>query len=238
MSADGSVRLDNYDFIDIGSSKGAGIVFGREKLGGNRGLAVDANPVKVKETIDAGFDALHENPTRLDPDQLGTTRFAQLIHFLQRQQSIEGAAECIHSAVGIADEYVFIRQPFFDADEYLSSLGLRLFWSNWRSNKFHMRQQDFHEILGDLLARRKIQRFILFHRSLITDSTDPAVHPLSSPVNQHQWDPAKHETKSTFKFHIPVYREIGAVIHTRSKKLDEKPRRYLLSCNVVYDSGK
>lgn len=99
-----------------------------------------------------------------------------------------------------------------------------------------MKATDFHTILGDLLLHQKIQRYVLFARTPITDSVDPTVHPVSSPIDQHEWQAEKHESKPYYKFLVPVYREIGAVIHTRVSRLSEPPRRFLLSCDVIYDS--
>ena len=158
MSTELNINLSLYDFVDFGCSKGGSIDFAVKKLGGSRGVGLDVDPRKVEATRQAGYEAHIADVSELDPEKLGTTRFVVMAHFLEHLPTLDAASRCIRSAVRVADEFVFIRQPYFDADEYLASLGLRLYWSHWRGHKNHMKAADFHDILGDLLARRKIRR--------------------------------------------------------------------------------
>lgn len=227
--------LGDYDFVDFGCSTGGSIQFAQKTLGGVRGLGLDINAAKVEAAKRAGFEAQLADVTALDPERLGTVRFVTMLHFLEHLTSLDLADQCIRAACRVADEYVFIRQPFFDADRYLEACGLRLYWSHWHGHRNHMKAADFQAILDDLLARRKIRRFVLFNRTPVVDSDDPCIHPLSSPINQHQWDGQVHDPKPYYKFQLPVYREIGAFIYTRAERLDEKPQRCLLSCEVMCD---
>lgn len=40
------MRLDGYDFIDFGASKGGYIEFAKARLGGTRGVGIDIDPKK------------------------------------------------------------------------------------------------------------------------------------------------------------------------------------------------
>jgi hypothetical protein len=235
MNIQPAFALDDYDFVDFGCSSGGSIQFAQHKLGGARGLGLDISQAKVDAARQVGYDARVTDVTGLSAEQLGTVRFVTMLHFLEHLGSVDLAGDCIRSACRIADEFVFIRQPFFDADSYLAALGLKLYWSHWHGHPNRMKAAELQAILEDLLGRRKIRRFILFNRTPIVDSDDPCVHPQSSPVDQHEWDPQKHGPKPFYKFQLPVYREVGALIHTRARKLDEKPRRLLLSCDVISD---
>jgi hypothetical protein len=236
-SASAALSLAGYDFVDFGSSKGGSIEFSKQKLGGTRGLGLDIDAQKIATSRAAGFDVEQADVTQLDPSKVGTTRFVTMMHFLEHLNGVSFAEKCIVSAVNIADEFVFIRQPFFDADDYLAALGLKLYWSDWHGHRNHMKIAELRSVLDDLLLRKQIRRYIIFRRTPVEDSNDPCVHPASSPRNQHDWQAGKHPPKPFFKFHVPVFREIGAVIHTRALKLDEKPRRFLLSCDIAYDSS-
>lgn len=238
MTVQSSPSFEGYDFVDFGCSSGGSMRFAQGKLGGIRGVGLDIDQNKVNASRRAGFDAQVADVTRIDPNTTGTVRFVTMMHFLEHLYSLEMAQQCIRTACSIADEFVFIRQPFFDADEYLERLGFRLYWSHWHGHRNHMKAGDFQELLDDLLAQGKIRRFILFNRAIIPDSDDPCVHPLSSPINQPKWEAGKHDPKEYTQFRIPVYRELGALIHTRSSKLDEKPRRLLLSCDVFHDTRR
>jgi hypothetical protein len=231
-----TLRLDDYDYVDFGCSSGGSMQFARERLGGGKGVGLDIDPKKVAASRAAGFDAHVADVAKLDPRTMGRTRFAVMAHFLEHLPNVELAAKCIESAVRVADEFVFIRQPYFDADEYLAALGLKLYWSHWRGHKNHMKARDFHAILDAMLERRRFRRYMLFYRTKIINSDDPAVHPETSPIDQHGWDASKHGPKPYYKFQYPVYREIGVLIQTQAKKVSEPPRRFLLGCDVVYDS--
>lgn len=231
-----ALDLRGYDFVDFGCNPGGSMDFARQKLGGGKGIGLDPNPEKVQASIAKGNEAKVAELTSLDGKKVGTVRFANVTSFLMNLPTADAAAKAVRSAVSVADEFVFIRQPFFDADDYLAALNLRLFWSNWKRHRYHMKANDFHGVLGDLLARRKIRGYVLFNRTKVNDSDDPVVHPMSSPPDQNLWQAGKHERKPFFKFNLPVYRETGALIHTRNRKLDEKPRRFLFSTDVFYDS--
>jgi hypothetical protein len=235
MTVQPSATFDGYDFVDFGCSSGGSMQFAKHKLGGSRGVGLDIDQNKVDASRRAGFDAHVADVTAIDANSTGTVRFVTMMHFLEHLYTLEMAEKCIRSACSIADEFVFIRQPFFDADDYLAEFGLRLYWSHWHGHRNHMTAADFQRILEDLLSQGQIRRFILFNRTKITDSDDPCVHPLSSPINQHQWEAGKHAPKDYHEFDTGVYREVGAIIQTRAPKLDEKPLRLLLSCEVFCD---
>lgn len=236
MNVQQQLSLAGYDFVDFGCGTGGSIEFAINKLGGTQGVGLDIDPRKVAESQRRGFAALQADATSLDPKQLGTVRFAVMANYLEKLPNRDLAAKSIQAAVAVANEFVLIRQPFFDADEYLKALGLKLYWSDWRGHKNHMSTLDFRFILDELLHRRKIRRYVLFYRTRIVDSDDPCVHSLSSPREQQAWDATRHPPKPYYKLGFPVYREIGVLIHTRDRKLPEPPRRFLLRCDKVYDS--
>lgn len=236
MNVQQQLSLAGYDFVDFGCGTGGSIEFAINKLGGTQGVGLDIDPRKVAESQRRGFTAFQADTTSLDPKQLGTVRFVVMANFLEKLSNMEAAEKNIRTAISVANEFVLIRQPFFDADEYLNALGLKLYWSDWRATKNRMRTSNFRAVLDHLLDRRKIRRYVLFHRTRIVDSDDPCVHPKSSPADQQAWDAIRHPPKPFYKFGIGVFREVGALIHTRDRKLSEPPRRFLLQCEKNYDS--
>ena len=101
-------------------------------------MSLDINPKKVAAARAAGFDAKVADLTKLDPEDIGTVRFVIMSHFLEHLPDCKAAQACIESACGIAEKFVIIRQPYFDADGYLFSLGLKLYWSDWAGHPYHM----------------------------------------------------------------------------------------------------
>lgn len=236
MNVQQQISLAGHDFVDFGCGTGGSMEFAVNKPGGTRGVGIDTDPRKVAASQERGFAAFQADATALDPKQLGTVRFAVMANFLERLPNMDAAEKCIRTAVAAADEFVLIRQPFFDADEYLKALGLKLYWSDWRGMKNRMRTSNFRSVLDELLDNRKIRRYVLFHKTPIADSDDPCIHPQSSPPDQQAWDATRHPSKPFYKFGIGVFREVGALIHTRDRKLSEPPRRFLLQCDIAYDS--
>jgi hypothetical protein len=230
------IDLAPYDFVDFGCSSGGSIAFAMDRLGGRRGLGLDISPAKVNAARAAGFNVEVADVSTLDPDLIGTVRFVVMAHFLEHLPGRKAALACIASACRIAEEFVYIRQPYFDADGYLLSLGLKLYWSDWTGHPYHMSSLDLHNGLHAMLTKNEIARFLIFFRSEIRDSHDAALHPLSSSRDQHAWEAGVHGSKPEHEFPLPVYRETGAIILTKSTRMDDRIAEYLRSCAVVFDS--
>lgn len=197
-----------FDFIDFGCSKGGSLSFAKEKLGGRRGLGVDISPTKVAQARHAGFDACLADARELSLHP-GTVRFVTMIHFLEHVPNAFDAARCLEAACTVARQFVYIRQPWFDSDGYLLSLGLKLYWSDWIGHPNTMTSLELFRILARI---QNITAWRLYARRPITSSSHPAVHPLSSPPDQHEWKSELHAPKPEITFTLPVYSEIGCVI--------------------------
>lgn len=196
-----------YDFIDFGCSRGGSLAYGVEKLGGTRGLGIDLSPEKINRTRAAGFDACLADARELmlHPDSV---RFVTMIDFLEHLPGIDDARHCIDVACAAATDFVFIRQPWFDADPYLFPLGLKVYWSDWSGHRNAMTTLDFYRIMRGNL---KIRRWGLYARRRIVDSSDPAVHTLDSPAAQHNWSEDTHPPKPAITFSVPVFYQVGCV---------------------------
>jgi SAM-dependent methyltransferase len=233
-----NIDLSGYDFVDFGCSHGGSTVFAQDRFGGKRGLGLDIDPRKVENANAAGHDAMVADVTTLDAKEMGSVRFVIMSHFLEHLPTRKLAELCIRSACDIANEFVFIRQPFFDADGYLFSLGMKLYWSNWSGHKNHMTSLEFHNILAPLLDSKKLSRFQIFYRTKIDDSSHDAIHPISSPLDCHRWVKDMHSAKKFYEFDYPVYHETGAIILKKGTDIPRSLRAYLRHCDVMYDSIK
>jgi hypothetical protein len=235
--AEPAISLAGYDFVDFGCSAGGSIHFAMNKLGGKRGLGLDIKPKKIARSRAKGYEAELADVSTLDVDAIGTVRFVVMAHFLEHLPTLDTAVRCIRSAVHIADEFVFIRQPYFDADGYLAEAGLQPYWSNWAGHMNHMNRGDFIGILSGMKAQGSIGRYILFARTRVLDSADTVIHPMGSDMGQHHWDAELHPPKPFVHFSIPVYREIGAVVQTRSSDVDARVEQFLATCDILFDSA-
>ncbi len=148
-SLDGIFGNQTFDYADFGSSKGGSLGYGQNVLGGKRGIGLDIDPEKVEQTRDAGFEAAEIDVTTLvaQPD---CVRFVTMIDFLEHLPGIPLAQQCIAAAVEASTEFVFIRQPWFDADGYLFSRGLKLCWSDWCGHPNAMTSLQLYRALSQL----------------------------------------------------------------------------------------
>ena len=217
------LSTDEFDFIDFGCSKGGSLSFGKSRLGGKRGLGVDIAPAKVQQARAAGFDACLADVRKLSMHP-GKVQFVTMIDFLEHVPSISDAARCVEAACTVASKFVFIRQPWFDSDGYLCSLGFKLYWSDWTGHPNAMTSLEFHRVMNRL---PKVKRWRLYGRRPIRNSIDPAVHPLASPADQHEWVSGQHPPKPEVTFTQPVFSQIGciAILQDNPDLLAELERR-------------
>lgn len=229
------MELAGYDFIDFGCSKGGSLEFGEAAFGG-RGIGIDIDAGKVAMSLHRGHAAVQADITKIQPDDFNKVRFAILSHFLEHLPGISEATACIKAAARLTNEFFWIQQPYFDADGELFERGLKLYWSDWRGHTCHMSTIQIWRILNDLLEQNYIKRFIVGRRYPITNSHCKEIHPISSAVDQVDWDEARHQPRAFMEFTFPVYREVCAVGLHDAESVDPKVEKYLNRLNILYDS--
>jgi hypothetical protein len=203
-------NLSDYDFIDLGTKSGGSIEFALRRLGGKRGLGIDLKQENVLIARDNGYDCLQGDATRLDfPDN--SFNFVVMSHFLEHLPDYETVEKVIKNCARIARDFIYIQGPFFDADKYLEKLGLKLYWSDWRGHPAKIKTSD----LNGILRKIGIKKYVIKVRKHIKDSLNPAVHPLSSPPDQHEYQIGKHPEKPYVKFKKPIFNEIVYYIPLR-----------------------
>jgi len=197
---------DTYDFIDLGCSNGGSLEWAKRSLGGKRGVGVDIDQKKVKLTRAAGFDAV-----RGDARQLAANRrcvsFVTMLDFLEHVSGFRDARTCVTAASEAARDFIFIRQPWFDTDGYLFSLGLKLYWSDWTGHPNSMTTLDFYKILSRI---QRVTHWRLYGRERITCSSNAALQPIGAPGNLHGAK-AGETVSPPIVFNTPVYRQIMCI---------------------------
>ena len=229
-----TINLAGYDFLDFGCGAGGSIELGRIRFGGRRGLGLDNRPEKVAAAREAGYDAEVCDVTSLmlQPDSV---RFVLLSHFLEHLPSLADAKRCLLAACMVAREYVYVCQPYFDADGYLFDKGLKLYWSDWTGHPNRMTSLELYCCIRDIASRVPIQRFAIYRRGKITDSHETVIHAVASPVDQHDWQAMTHPEKPPTPFNYPVYKELGALI-VLDGNFNELERRAMLK-DKLFDSA-
>ena len=206
-----AVDFRNYDFVDFGCGQGGSIDAAERLFGGRRGIGLDIDPRKVEAVRQAGFEGHVCDVTKISSKN-NSVRFVMMSHFLEHLPGRNDAVACIKSACDLSREFVFIQQPCFDADGYLFSLGLKSYWSDWRGHAYHMTSLDLYNCLRSLREKGVIHRFSIYGAKPVLSSHDTCIHPVSSAVDQHDWDPSEHGPKPIIEFSWGIFREIKALI--------------------------
>lgn len=198
------------DHIDFGCSKGGSLEFAKKRFEGKCGLGIDIDDTKIAQTRIAGYHALRYDILDIPDEKL--VRFVVMSHFLEHVPSPALVKQFIRKACTIASEFVYIQQPFFDADPYLFERGLKLFWSDWTGHQNRMTSLELWLILRDLAREGLPITFSLHAHKLVADSTNTSIHSIYSPKDQHGYSAELHPAKETIHFDDNVFAELICLI--------------------------
>ncbi len=235
-----TLNLSQIDFFDIGCNKGGslrkyGAMFGAT----DRGIGIDINIDRVVETQRAGFSATQLDLADLDVSlHEGQLRFCTMIHVLEHIPSHFRVRTMIQNACRLSQEFVFIKQPWFDADPMLFRHGLKFLWSNWEEHPNRMTLLELRNILQPFLEAGMIRRYSLYGADPISDSRDVNIHPLTAPPDQEGYDEAIHPPKSLVKFDQPVYKDAVAILDIAGDRTEWIESRLAQDSKIIrlYDS--
>ena len=223
------ISKDLVDFVDFGCSVGGSMLEMSKLFPGARGLGVDIAEAKIAKAKAQGHQAMVADARYLRTRE-GRVRFCIMSHFLEHLPSVNDANLSLLSAAEISTDFIFVRQPNFDADAYMFNLGYKTFWSDWHGHPNRMTVLEVHRAFEFLVKRGSLAGYEIFANGRIKDSRDPAVHPLASPQNQQTYDAEKHPPKPIRRlpFLQPVYTEIHAIglKSSDSEFLDIYAKRY------------
>lgn len=205
------IGAGSIDYIDFGCSKGGSIAFAKKRFSGHQGLGIDIDQSKVEKTREAGYRAIQYNINDIPDEKL--VRFVVMSHFLEHVPSHLDVKAFIRKARTISKEFVYVQQPYFDADAYLFEKGLKLFWSDWSGHPNRMTSLELWLLQRDLKEEGLPITFSLYAHKNITDSADPRIHPLTSSINQFDYNVEVHPPKDpTILFENNIFHELVCLI--------------------------
>ena len=190
--------MEEADFLDFGASKGGSIEFAKKVLGGRHGVGVDRDAAKVARMRELGYACLQEDITSLEFSPK-CVRFVVMSHVLEHLPDFEAIRRTVESSARVARDFLYIQGPYFDADVALSTQGLKFYWSDWRGHTYPLTTWELISLLHEL----GWTSYVLMGRLPVVDSSHSAVHPLSSPRDQHDYDPEIHPPKPTHSVPSP-----------------------------------
>ena len=172
----------------------------------SRGLGIDIDQAKIEKARANGYEACRFDILKLPDSKL--VRFVTMSHFLEHLDSIAVAKKMIDKSISVSDDFVIIRQPWFDADGMLFELGFKFYWSHWGGHRNRMSSLDFHSILSAELRAGRIQGFAIFGRGEVTDSSHPSILPIGAPIDQHEYSEKLHGPKASQRLPTRIFKEI------------------------------
>jgi hypothetical protein len=200
------VKVERNEFLDMGCSAGGSLEFGRAWWEVD-GVGVDLDAHKVEIARARGYRAEVGDVLNCS-DHGGSWQVVQGIHFLEHLPDSASAQAVLRAAARMAADLIYFRQPFFDADEQLASLGLKLFWSDWTGHPNKMVLPKYMDVLDDLVLTGSLSQYVVWALGDVTDSADEALLPLSAPKNELGFDRLRHDDKPSIEaFSFPVVRE-------------------------------
>ena len=226
-----------FDAVDFGCSTGGSIEYAKKNLNAESVLGIDIDPKKVERTRSKGYMATQADLTSL-PKIDSKVRFSIMSHFLEHLPSIDLVKKCLISAINISEEFIYIQQPYFDADSQLFAKGLKLFWSDWHGHPNRMTILEFHNILSLLKYKGLVDDFLILGNVPIKNSNDRAIHSIASKQDQLQWDPEIHppKPKRNMWFRFPVFHEIKVIIGLNNHDIISSVQSRVAWSNVLFDS--
>lgn len=228
------LRAGEFAFLDFGCSNGGSIGLATKLFGASPGLGIDIDKVKVAASTAAGYDAIVYNIHDLPSKPL--VRFTVMMHFLEHIPSTIDVKAFIRKGIAMSREFVFIRQPYFDADGFLFDKKLKLYWSDWHGHPNAMTSLEFYSILQELHKRNLIGDFSICASGPVRSSSDRTIHPIGSPRDQQHYDPKQHPAKEDgIKFNDFVFKE--TVVLISKPGIDHRSLRSKISFDkILYET--
>jgi hypothetical protein len=204
-----SIDCGEAEFLNFGESHEGMISFACETFSANKGLGVELFEEKVAQVRNLGFDCVQGDITILQFSE-NCVRFVTLNHILEHLSNLDAVYKAIANAVFYARDFLFIQGYCFDSDEMLAEHGFKLLRSG--HHPLHLTLHQLYTVFKSLGLASKAQFFL---RKRIFNSLHPAVHPLESPANQHEWRKDAHPEKPFVLFEQPVWSEFSCFVSLR-----------------------
>jgi len=202
-----------YDVIDLGSGRGGCLEFSIKKFKATSHLGIEIQQDRVVNLKKRGYNCIHGDIVDIVlPEK--SSRIVTISHVLEHLNSYSDVEKVLHKAIKTATEFVYIDSPCFDFDDYLEKLGLKFFWSDWKGHKTKYHQKD---ILHTLKNTGIDSCDVLVETPYVVDSSSECVHPLSSPVDQFNYNKEIHAKKPFCTFPDKIYKSYTVFAWVRNK---------------------
>ncbi len=180
----------DYDFFDLGASKGGSLNWASGVFGG-RGCGVDMSPRKVEMLRKRGFDGIVADAATIDLPA-NSVRYVTMLDFLEHLPGAEVAEKIIAKAIDLASDFVLMTGPDFGNEKLLRAAGYKRYYACWKGHSWHHTASD----LNAILSRQSGVEWAVLQAERIRDSSDRCVVPLEAPDEGGPYTLAHDGTKA------------------------------------------
>lgn len=195
-----------YKFLDVGCKLGGSFfsISKKYKYLPKEGIGIDTNPRHISEFIKSGNHAIVASADDI-PFKDNSFELVIFNHVLEHMPDEETGLKALTECVRVSSKTVFIGLPFFDEDEYLKSLKLKTFYSDWSGHKNKIHLKKILEFLKnsevDVVMRKKIK-----------NSFAEEILPINAPKNSKEYNHDLHGIKDYIEFDRDIWREYQIII--------------------------
>jgi len=196
----------NYKYLDVGCKIGGSFSSVPKKFGytSSQGLGLDINKNHVDKFIQTGNHGIVGDARNL-PFVDNSFELVILSHVLEHMSDEQTGFKALNECLRVASKTVFVCLPFFDEDNYLYSLGLKTFYSDWRGHKNKVTLSRLKSYLGDRTYEVKMIR-------KLEDSSAQEIIPISAPIDSMEYNSQLHSEKNLVKFDRDIWKEFQITI--------------------------
>ena len=243
-----NINYDEFDFIDMGcGTADRGYFLAKRVFGAGRCLGIDIDDDKVQIALREiennpelceNYTVICEDMTNFGGENVKDKfRFATANHFLEHVPGFSVAKDILDAAINASREFVFVRQPWFDNDAELFKMGLKTYYSDWNGHLNPLTSYNFYRMGRDFKLKGSIKDFVILGLTKIQNSSNPIIHPLASPFNEHNYDPIRHPYKDVNIEFEGLYKDICVFfIIDENSPIEDYIERLDVDYEVIYDS--
>ena len=200
------------DLLNLGAGTGKWILQEAKRLGLERPLGIELNRGKVARAQEQGRPVYQGDFMDLDPHAFPAVKVVVFDNVLEHLPSLDAVEAAFGRACAIASHVVHVRHPAFESEDYLASVGLKQYWTDWPGvHTAPVRLAEFEE-MG---ARAGVERVVIQPLKRAFGSDDPTILPATAAPGQRKaergpgeygvYDESLHGPKPVVQFDRAVY---------------------------------
>lgn len=201
------------DFIDFGCGTGGSIDWDKNRFGGDNYIGIDNRLSNVQIAINKGYNVILGDITN-DNLKLPQSRYITMLHFLEHLKNEQEVEKVIKKSIELSTEFIFIKVPFFDGNDYLKELGFKLTWTDWIGHPVSVTSNMLKKICEKFELQYNIGNI-----HPIKDSFSNEIVPYSAPVDTIYYE-EKLGQKNYIKFDN-IYRETYCFVNINCQYWEE-----------------